>query len=70
MKKYLWMVTITLVMILTGCSKDHADLEEAAKREAKWREAGYHIISMRNDFRTIYGAGVEKVDFYFPSDGE
>ena len=58
------------MLVADDDARDHADLAEAAKREAKWREAGYHIISMRNDFRTIYGAGVEKVDFYFPSDGE
>ena len=45
--------------------RDHANLEEGARREAKWREAGYHIISMRNDFKTIYGDGVEKTDFVF-----
>ena len=36
--------------------------------EAKWREAGYHIISMKNDFKTIYGDGVVKTDFSFPVD--
>ncbi len=46
-------------------ARDHADLEETARREAKWREAGYTIISMRDDFRTIYGPGVTKVDFTF-----
>ncbi len=44
---------------------DHADLEEAARREAKWREADYTVISMRDDFRTIYGFNVTKVDFIF-----
>ena len=38
----------------------------AAKREAKWREAGYTVISMKNDFKTIYGPEVQKVDFVFP----
>ena len=28
----------------------------------------YYVISMRDDFRTIYGFGVEKVDFTFPVD--
>ena len=45
--------------------RDHADLEEGARREAKWREAGYYIISMKNDFKTIYGPGVVKTDFIF-----
>ena len=46
--------------------RDHANLEEAAKRAATWREAGYYIISMKNDFKTIYGDGVVKTDFTFP----
>ena len=49
-------------------ARDHADLAEGARREAKWREAGYHIISMKNDFLTIYGPEVEKVDFTFPAE--
>ncbi len=34
-------------------------------REAKWREAGYNVISMKNDFKTIYGDGVTKTAFTF-----
>jgi hypothetical protein len=45
-----------------------ADHEEGAKREAKWRENGYTVISMKNDFKTIYGYGVQKVNFTFPED--
>lgn len=45
--------------------RDHADLVETAKRKASWEEAGYNIISMKNDFKTIYGDGVTKVDFHF-----
>ena len=45
--------------------RDHANLAEGASREAKWREAGYYVISMKNDFKTIYGDGVVKTDFTF-----
>ena len=31
----------------------------------KWEENDYNIISMTNDFATIYGNDVVKVDFYF-----
>ena len=34
-------------------------------REAKWRENGYTVISMKNDFKTIYGPEVKKVDFVY-----
>ena len=57
---------MTVFVRLSGDVRDHADLAEGARREAKWREAGYYIISMKNDFKTIYGAGVLKTDFIFP----
>ena len=45
--------------------RDHANLEEGARRQKIWEESNYHVISMKNDFKTIYGDGVEKVDFKF-----
>jgi len=53
------------MLVADDDARDHADLAEGARREAKWREAGYYVISMKNDFRTIYGPGVEKTDFIF-----
>lgn len=44
--------------------RDHADLDETADRKAKW-ENNYNIISMKDDFKTIYGYDVEKTDFIF-----
>ena len=53
---------------------DHFDMKHAraaAKAYAgmtlaeQWRENGYHVISMRDDFKTIYGENVKKVDFTF-----
>ena len=58
--------TATFMLVADDDARDHASLAEAAKREAKWREAGYNIISMKNDFKTIYGPEVQKVDFVFP----
>jgi len=46
--------------------RDHANREKALRLATQWQEAGYHVISMRDDFRTIYGDGVTKVDFTFP----
>ena len=57
--------TAAFMLVADDDARDHADLAEGARREAKWREAGYHIISMKNDFKTIYGDGVEKTDFVF-----
>jgi hypothetical protein len=53
------------MLVADDDARDHASLAEAAKREAKWREAGYNIISMKNDFKTIYGPEVKKVDFVY-----
>ena len=56
---------VMVLLVADDDARDHADLAEGARREAKWREAGYHIISMKNDFKTIYGYGVEKTEFVF-----
>ena len=45
--------------------RDHADLAKGAARRAVWEESKYNIISMKNDFKTIYGENVKKVDFVF-----
>ena len=53
------------MLVADDDERDHADLTEGAKREAKWRENGYTVISMKNDFKTIYGYSVEKTKFDF-----
>ena len=57
--------TEAFMLVADDDVRDHADLEEGAKRRASWEKAGYNIISMKNDFKTIYGDGVEVVDFQF-----
>ena len=58
--------TATFMLVADDSDRDHADLEEGDKREKKWRENGYTVISMKKDFKTIYGFNVQKVDFAFP----
>lgn len=53
------------MLIADDEDRDHANREKALKLAVEWREAGYHVISMRDDFKTIYGDGVEKTDFTF-----
>ena len=53
------------MLVADDDARDHADLAEGARREAKWREAGYIVISMKNDFKTIYGENVKKTAFTF-----
>ena len=57
--------TETFMLVADDNVRDHANLEEGAKRQANWEKAGYNIISMKNDFKTIYGDGVQMVDFPF-----
>jgi hypothetical protein len=57
--------TAAFMLVADDDVRDHANLTEAASREAKWRQNGYTIISMKNDFKTIYGDGVEKTDFTY-----
>ena len=53
------------MLIADDDQRDHVNLVETAKREKAWKEANYNIISMKNDFKTIYGDGVEMVDFVY-----
>ena len=53
------------MLIADDDARDHANRQKALSLAEQWREAGYHVISMRDDFKTIYGEGVEKTDFTF-----
>ena len=57
--------TAAFMLIADDEARDHANREKALKLGVQWREAGYHVISMRDDFKTIYGDGVVKTDFSF-----
>ncbi len=57
--------TAAFMLIADDDVRDHANREKALKLGTQWREAGYHVISMKDDFVTIYSPGVEKVDFTF-----
>jgi len=53
------------MLIADDDARDHANRDKALTLGQQWREAGYHVISMRDDFKTIYGTGVVKTDFTF-----
>lgn len=57
--------TEVFMLIADDDVRDHANLVETAKRKEKWEKNQYNIISMKNDFKTIYGDGVEVVPFDF-----
>ena len=53
------------MLIADDEARDHANYEKAMTLKAKWEEAGYYVISMKDDFKTIYGEGVIKKEFVF-----
>jgi len=53
------------MLVADDDERDHANRDKALKLATQWREAGYHVISMKDDFLTIYGPEVKKVDFTF-----
>lgn len=57
--------TRAFMLIADDDEDDHANREKALKLGQQWKEAGYIVISMRDDFKTIYGENVKKVDFKF-----
>lgn len=40
--------------------RDYGNEEKVAPLKQKWEESGFNVISMKNDFRTIYGDNVKK----------
>ena len=57
--------SVAFMLIADDDARDHANRDKALKLGDQWREAGYYVISMRDDFKTIYGPGVMKTDFTF-----
>ena len=55
----------TFMLIADDELEDHVDLEETAKRKAAWDTNGYTVISMKDDFKTIYGYDVKKIPFIY-----
>lgn len=53
------------MLIADDDERDHANRQKALDLAVQWRENGYHVISMRDDFKTIYGYDVKKVPFAF-----
>ena len=43
--------------------REYGDTEAAEKKKSSYENQGIGIISMKNDFKTIYGDGVQKTDY-------
>ena len=48
------------MLIADDSERDYGIPEKALALGDKWAESGFHVISMKNDFRTIYGDQVKK----------
>ncbi len=48
------------MLIADDEERDYGNEEKALGLKEKWEANGYHVISMKNDFRTIYGDEVRK----------
>ena len=51
---------MAFMVVADDTDRDHADMVETNKRIALWEQYGYTMISMKNDFKTIYGDNVVK----------
>lgn len=50
------------MLIADDDQRDYGNLEKAKEREEKWNELGFNVVSMKDEFRTIYGDKVEKIE--------
>ncbi len=55
--------------------RDYGNPEKADELRAKWEGMGFNVISMKDDFRTIYGDDVKKTGTFrwteeFSEEGE
>ena len=48
------------MLIADDEERDYGNTEKVQPLKEKWEESGYHVISMKDDFRTIYGEDVVK----------
>ena len=57
--------SLAFMLIADDEARDHANREKAIKLREDWIKNNYIVISMRDDFKTIYGENVIKTDFVF-----
>lgn len=48
------------MLIADDEERDYGNTEKVQPLKEQWEENGYHVISMKDDFRTIYGDDVKK----------
>ena len=50
------------MLVADDIDRDYANLEKAETLRTMWIEKNFHVISMKNDFKTIYGDNVLKTN--------
>lgn len=50
----------TFMLVADDNVRENGDPEQAAKKASKWKSYGWEVISMKNDWNTIYGENVVK----------
>lgn len=53
------------MLIANDEERDYGNEEKANALGETWKENGYNVISMKDDFKTIYGEGVVKTSFVY-----
>ena len=48
------------MLIADDEERDYGNTEKTRELGEQWEESGYNVISMKDDFRTIYGEDVKK----------
>ena len=52
--------SLAFMLIADDSRRDYGNEMLAEKYRVDWEQRGYHVISMKNDFKTIYGENVKK----------
>lgn len=50
----------TYMLIADDDQRDYGDPEKAEEKAEKWEDLGWNVVSMKDEFKTIYGDNVEK----------
>jgi hypothetical protein len=52
------------MLIADDEERDYGNTQKCVELRKTWEENGYNVISMKDDFRTIYGDDVVKTDSF------
>lgn len=56
---------MAFMLIADDDVRDYANRQKGLELGERWKKCGYQVISMKDDFKTIYGYGVTKTELKF-----